>query len=256
MMFSPLSRPVSVDGSFHVPRKEQSMTAIAELGISETQESFAQMMPEIESRAAYRFARLDPEAREEALAETFALSWQNYLHCMTAQKHVAASSLAHYAMLSVRYGRRLCRQSSSDVLAEITHLLGRACVQSLNAVPEPATAEPTGDNWWDSSECLVDRRIWERPLERVRLRHDYGRFLGLLTVTPQERLVFRLLTEGHGTNEIASRLRVTAPRVCQLKGAIGRKLALLMGPDIQPGRRARARQHRNAGRSLVGVGAS
>ena len=196
-------------------------------GIQTAQRQFVDMVPEIQCRARITFRHLNPEAKEEAVAEVLAMCWQNHMQCILRGKAVPASSLAHYATKSLKSGRALCGQNSTDVLAPRTKLRGRATVERLNV---------SADGWWDRSEALEDRRTWEQPYERVRIKHDYGAFLHRPEVTDQEREVFNLLAEGHRTGEIAGQLDVSAPRVCQIKGAIGLKLEGFMGPDIRPGR--------------------
>ena len=196
-------------------------TLVPDLDVTQAQDSFVQMLPEIQSRAGATFRHLDPEAREEAVAETLALCWQNHLQCTLRGKHVGPSSLAHYAMLSVQSGRSINGRNSTDVLAPRTHLLGRVSVESLDS---PPSGTEQNDGWWDRSDTLEDRRTLERPFERVRIKHDYGLFLADSEVTQQERRVFELLAEGWHTGEMAGKLKVSAPRVCQIKHAIGRKL--------------------------------
>ncbi len=195
------------------------------------QEQFAEMIPEIQSRANLTFRHLDLEARQEAAAETIALCWRNYARCVSRGKQVAASSLAFYAALGVKAGRSLCGYSSTDVLAPRTQRLGRVTVVSLNAVPA-AAAHDDDHAWWDRSDTLTDKRTWERPFERVRIAHDYGAFLSQRQVTEQERRVFNLLVENYRTAELAAELAVSPPRICQIKNALGRKLERFMGPDL------------------------
>ena len=210
------------------------MVEIIDAQISQAQREFLEMMPGIQGRAAATFRHLDPAVREEAVADTVALSWKNFLHCLAEHKPVAAASLSHYALLAVKSGRTLCGQSSTDVLARRTLLLGRAHVQNLNAFRTAGLPTGADDGWWDGSEALVDKRTWERPLERVRIKHDYGVFLALQGVTPQERRVFNLIAENYRTGEIARRMGVSAPRVCQIKGALARKLREFLGPGVEP----------------------
>ncbi len=197
------------------------------LDVPKAQQQFTQMLPEIQSRASLTFRHLDPDAKEEAVAETVALSWKNHLQCSLRGKAVGASSLAHYAMLGVKSGRSLNGQNSTDVLAPRTQILGRVAVESLDVMP----ADACSDGWWDRSDTLEDRRTLERPFERVRIKHDYGAFLAHADVTDQEKLVFELLAEGWRTGEMAQELNVSAPRVCQIKDAIGRKLSAFMDPE-------------------------
>jgi ATP/maltotriose-dependent transcriptional regulator MalT len=202
----------------------------ADVALSEIQDQFVHMLPEIQSRAGATFRHLDPEAREEAVAETLALSWKNHLHCASSGKAVGASSLAHYAVLGVKSGRSLCGQSATDVQALRTQLLRRATVESFDALP----LRQAESGWWERSEALEDKRLCCRPFHRVRIRHDYGAFLALPGVSDQERRVFQLLADGNRTSEIARQLRVSAPRVCQVKSALGRKLRGFFGPDVDP----------------------
>ena len=197
-----------------------------DLDVQTVQDQFVQMMPDIQSRARTTFRHLGPEAREEAVAQTLALSWKNHLQCASRGKAVGAPSLAHYAMLGVQSGRSLCGQSSTDVLAPRTQKLGRVAVESLDALPAHHTSD---DGWWDRSHTLEDRRTLGQPFERVRIKHDYGAFLALPEVSNQEREVFELLAHGYRTGEMARELKVSAPRICQIKDAIGRKLSALMG---------------------------
>ena len=198
---------------------------VHDLDVPHTQAQFTQMLPEIQSRASLTFRHLDPDAKEEAVAETVAMCWKNHLQCSLRGKAVGASSLAHYAMLGVKSGRSLNGQNSRDVLAPRTQILGRVAVESLDAVPTDAA----DDGWWDRSDTLEDRRTLEQPFERVRIKHDYGAFLSQPYVTDQEQRVFELLAEGWRTGEMAQELNVSAPRVCQIKDAIGRKLSMFMG---------------------------
>ncbi len=202
---------------------------VHDLNVPQAQDQFTQMLPEIQSRASLTFRHLGPDAKEEAVAETVALSWKNHLQCSLRGKAVGASSLAHYAMLGVKSGRSLNGQNSKDVLAPRTQILGRVAVESLDAVPDHHTTE---GGWWDRSDTLEDRRTLEQPFERVRIKHDYGAFLSEPYVTDQEQRVFELLAEGWRTGEMARELDVSAPRVCQIKDAIGRKLSAFMGPDV------------------------
>ena len=110
-------------------------------------------------------------------------------------------------------------------------MLGRASVRSLASIAESDSAGAGESHWPDA---LVDRRIWERPLERTRLKLDYGKFLSLAEVTDQERAVFEMLAQEYRTSEMAEELAVSAPRVCQVKNSVGRKLVDFFGASIQP----------------------
>ncbi len=212
------------------------MTSLCEAHRKEVQDQFVEMLPEIERRARLTLRHHDPEAREEFTAEVVGLCWLNYLHCVAEGKTVSSSSLAHYGLLGVRTGRGVCGEDSGDVMARKAQILGRATVETLDAAPAPVdpTGRATDAGWWDRSEVLEDKRIWLRPFERVRIKHDYGQFLKLGEVTAQETTTFNLLAEGYRTGEAAERLDVSAGRVSQIKTAIAEKLIRFMGPDVDP----------------------
>ena len=211
------------------------MDGLSEAEVEKAQDEFVEMLPELERRAGLTFRELDAEAKEEAVAEVVAHSWKNYLHCALDGKAVPASSLAHYGMLGVKSGRDFAGQSSLDVLSPRTKLLGRVSVESIDAVPGNSALGGDGIGWWDRSDTLEDKRLWQRPPERVRVKHDYGAFLRNGLVNLQEKLAFNLLAEGHSTSEIAEHLQVSAPRVCQLKRALAEKLLDFFGPSVCPG---------------------
>ena len=210
------------------------MNGLSEVEVKDAQAQFVEMLPDIVRRAGLTFRDLDVEAREEAVSEVVAHCWKNHLHCALDGKAVPASSLAHYAMLGVKSGRCFAGQSSLDVLSPRTTLLGRVSVESIDAAPANQGLGGNGAGWWDRSDTLEDKRLWQRPPERVRVKHDYGAFLRNGLVNPQEELAFNLLAEGHSTSEIAEHLQVSAPRVCQLKHSLAEKLLDFFGPSACP----------------------
>ena len=211
------------------------MCPLSEAEVEKAQDQFVEMLPEVERRAGLTFRDLDVEAREEAVAEVVAHCWKNHLHCALDGRAVPASSLAYYGMLGVKSGRDFAGQSSRDVLSPRTRLLGRVVVESIDAAPANQGLGGDGTGWWDRSDTLEDKRLWERPPERVRVKHDYGAFLRNGQVNPQEERAFNLLAEGHSTSEIAEHLQVSAPRVCQLKESLAAKLLDFFGPSVCPG---------------------
>ena len=211
------------------------MDGLSEVEVQKAQDEFVEMLPDVERRARLTFRDLDVEAREEAVSEVVAHCWKNHVHCVSDNRVVSAASLAHYGMLGVKSGRCFAGQSSLDVLSPRTRLLGRVTVGSLDAAPGNHALGGDCQAWWDRSDTLEDRRLWERPPERVRVKHDYGAFLRDGLVSSQEKLTFNLLAEGHSTSEIAEHLQVSAPRVCQLKQSLAAKLLDFFGPSVCPG---------------------
>ena len=197
------------------------MSQTLDLPVQTPQDKFLQMMPHIERIAGHVFKHINAVDREEAVAETLALCWQNYVHCALVGKHPKPSSIAYFAILGVRSGRSLCGRSRTDALS-----------RPARSLSEQSSDGPPG---WDWSDALVDKRVWERPFEHTRIKLDYSQFLHLPDVTEQERQVFDLLAQGCRTSEIAGNLDVSAPRVCQIKNSIGKKLVAFFGQGIWPG---------------------
>lgn len=213
------------------------MLDMSDVQVEQAQEEFTGMLGDIQRIAGHAFGHLDPEAREDAVAEAVALCWKNHLHCVAEGKDIGARSLAHFAVQGVKSGRALSGSSATDVLSRRTQVLGRVCVLSLSESPADEGDDRSDSGWWNCAQALVDKRVWERPLERTRIDLDYAKFLGLPAITGQERKVFDLLARGHRTCEIAHRLEVSAPRVCQVKNALAEKLVEFFGRGIKPDRR-------------------
>ncbi len=126
-----------------------------ETDVQTVQDQFVQMLPEIQSRASATFRHLDPDAREEAVAETLAMCWKSHLHCASNGKAIGASSLAHYAMLGVKSGRSLCGQNSTDVLAPRTQVLGRVVVESLVTTGDGNALRPLRTNAYAAGRSIA-----------------------------------------------------------------------------------------------------
>ena len=188
------------------------MSQTLDVPVQTTQDKFVQMMPHIERIAGHVFKHINPVDREEAVAETVAMCWKNYVHCALVGKDVKASSMAYYAVQTVKSGHSMCGGSGSDALSLPTRPL-----------PEQPAEGAQGCGW---PEALVDKRVWERPLEHTRIKLDYNQFLQLPDVTEQDREVFDLLAQGFRTSEIAQHLGVSAPRACQIKSSISQRLSL------------------------------
>ena len=193
------------------------------------QADFEELLPHIQRLLNYRFRYLHGEARQEAVQEGTGLAWRNFIRARQKGKSPGASPVAHYAALDVKCGRGVCGESSTDVSAAKTQKMGRTTVRNMNAVP---CTGGSGQETWDLSQALSDRRLWERPPEKARVDLDYQAFLDGEDVDEQEARVFRLLSEGYRTCEIADQLGVSDPRVCQIKNALGRKLKGFFGPGV------------------------
>lgn len=203
----------------------------------DAQREFSRMMPDLLGFAHYRFSFLNGDAREEAVQETLAFAWMNYLSARSKGKQLNASTIIHYASLNVQDRRKAAGSSSTDVMSEQTQLRGRTTVEYFGKPPRET--EDTGEDveqtgaWGAVHDAMVGKRQWERPLERLRLKLDYKAFLKQGGTTEDEKDVFRMLSEGSSTSEMAHKIGVSSPRICQLKNSLGRKLKDFFGPGIR-----------------------
>ena len=106
----------------------------------------------------------------------------------------------------MKCGRGVCGESLTDVSATKAQKMGRDRVLNMGKVPAGNGASE--DNW-DLSKTLSDRRLWERPPERTRVDLDYQAFLDGEYVDEQEVRVFRFLSQGYRTGDIADELGVS-----------------------------------------------
>ena len=188
---------------------------------------FSQNLSEIESRSRACLSRLQPEQREEAMAEVLGAVFHASVN---AQKRGVLARITPFhavvfAVKRYRTGRRMAGSSITDVMAEGTQLRGRSKVVSLSAITEhdAETGRPL-----PLSEVLADRRQDNNPLEQVRRNLDYPGILRKERISRKAREVFHLLSEVRGPGAglvMAQELKVSPGRVCQLKSELAVALA-------------------------------
>ncbi|MFP4027423.1 MAG: hypothetical protein ACLFWL_06500 [Candidatus Brocadiia bacterium] len=198
----------------------------ATINVEHAQRQFVEILPDLENIAHAAFWNLNPADREEAVAETTAMAWQNFFHCCHEDKSPGASSIAYYAVKNVRSGRRFAGSSSTDVMSRKTQQMGRCRVTHTGASADENTDGPTVP--------LIDHRTWMRPFHRARVELDYPEFLDRPEVTDREERVFEMLADGRLGKEIAEGLQVSQPRVTQIKKSLAGKMMEFFGRGIYP----------------------
>lgn len=192
---------------------------------------FTGILPSLERRAMTAFSYLDPDAREEAVAETVAICWKDYVGCLGKGKRVTPGNLAYYAVKHVREGNLFNGKQTRDVMGDRARILGRAHVESIYRA-DSVDGWCDDGSWHEHAEALIDRRTWERPPEVARIRIDYGDFLNRDGLTYQQRRTFELLADGYRPSEIADELGVARAQVSQLKRTLGKKLRSFYGERL------------------------
>ena len=178
---------------------------------------------ELVRRAKVRFARLNPEAREEAVAEALAF--------VTTSVHAAArngnlhrlcpATCIHYAARQFHRGRRVAGYTSRCPLSEAGRHQHDHRVLSLD--------QPCGDedDDFDLHMMVPDARA-DDPSDGPRRRLDIPHLLDREHVSAKARATFRYLAETHGNGPqtvLAKMLGVTPARITQLKRELAAALA-------------------------------
>jgi len=170
---------------------------------------FIVALPHIERYAGAAFRHLSINEREDAVASVVALAFKAYRRLEEQGRacEVRPSSLAHYAVLGTKAGRRLgSRFSSQDVLSR------RARMRHGFELLLGADLGDGEIREWH--EALQDNTLTPIP-DQAAFRIDFPRWLG--TLSRRNRQLAEDLAAGHRPNDVASRFKLTAGRVSQLR---------------------------------------
>ena len=197
-------------------------------------DDFLALSPVVERHARVVFRGLDPEAREEAVAEAVAAAFEAHVALKARDRNPAAfpAMLATYSVLRVKDGRRVGGRSSSR------EVLSRKAQQrrGFRVEPLPAPAATAGEGLYARAqgrrkqgaleECLRDHRKAPVP-DQVAFRIDFIVFLGALT--ERDRRMALALAEGHLAKHVADQFGLTAGRVTQLRQQWQRQWLVFQG---------------------------
>ena len=180
---------------------------------------FIENLSELTGRAralARRFAR---GQRDDAAADILGQVFRYSLSAATRGKlHLLTPfTLVSFFGRAYASGRRLAGSDTRDLLAPAVQQRHRVRIVSFDAWRRVRT--PEGELRLPLSEVLADRRVRD-PLEACRQDLDYPSILRRHRVSRPARRVFAYLAQTHGSGrqtELARELRVSPPRVTQLK---------------------------------------
>jgi hypothetical protein len=192
----------------------QPSTSVASRDIDHStgQELFLAMLPRIRRHAELSFRRLDPNAREESVAEAVAYAWWAFRRLAELDRLSLAypSALARFGVARGRDGRSVgCRASVRDVLSLRCRRRKGISVESLDHEEQ--------DGW---REVLVeDHRAG--PAQTAMMRLDFASWLS--TLSKRDRQVAEVLASGESGLLAARRFGLAPSRISQLR----RKLYVL-----------------------------
>ena len=177
---------------------------------ADLQHAYVAVMPRIVLHARIYFRHLAcNDTRENAIAETVALTWKWFINLVQKGKHPEEfiSVLAAYATKAVKSGRRLCGQEKSkDVLSPLAQSR-----RGFTVSPFPEFSTLVGNQF---DEALQDNSQTPVP-DQVSFRLDFPAWLA--TRTERDRLIIGALMCGERTLDVSKKYRVSQPRISQLR---------------------------------------
>jgi hypothetical protein len=169
---------------------------------------FLRMLPVIHTHARVSFLHLDPEAREEAIAECAANALVAYVRLYQAGKVGLAypTVLARYAVAQVNDGRKVGnRMNVQDVSSEY-------CQRRKGIVVERLDKFDQLENAWQ--EIVVEDRH-AGPAEVAATRLDFAAYLRVLP--GRLRKIAKVLATGETTTATARRFNLCPGRISQIR---------------------------------------
>ena len=174
----------------------------------EHQQLFLQMLPGIRRFARQRFVHLDPDAKQEAVAEVIAAALVMFVHLAHAGRESLAypTVLARYGVRRYRSGRKVAgSQGSRDVMSRACRLANGVTVERLSRLGDD------GKSW---EEIVVEDKN-AGPAEVAATRMDFAAWLKSLS--HRDRRIAKTLATGESTGTTAKKFDVSAARVSQLR---------------------------------------
>ncbi len=179
-------------------------------------EQFEALLPKIEESARFAFRALNPEDRDEAVADVCAATWSAWHGLIKRGKNpldVGPYGILTNAIRYTRNGRRLGNPGSGrgrmDPWQRKAQRLGGFKLVSL------AAAQRDGDlRAWVAG----DRR--STPADSAAFMIDYEDWLDRLP--ERRRMSAELLSQGYGTVEVAQQVGVTPAAISQARTELAR----------------------------------
>jgi hypothetical protein len=176
---------------------------------ADLQAMFLKMAPLIATHARICFQDLDPESREELIAETLSNAFCAFLRLAQLNRLSVAypSALARYSVAQVKSGRKTgSKLNVNDVTSEYCQRQKHVSVQRLDKFD-------ADENAWE--EVLVADRKANNPADLAASRIDFPAFID--TLSRRNRRIAMKLAVGEKTSRVARIFGITNGRVSQLR---------------------------------------
>jgi hypothetical protein len=185
--------------------------------------AFLTILPRIELHARVYFQGIRcPQRKDDAVAETVAVSWRWFVRLVERGKDPLAFpvALASYAARAVKCGRRLCGQESGgDALSSLAQQRHR-----FRAEPLPHSTASRHEERYSHVYGQRQRDAFEERLrdntqtpvpEQVVFRIDFPEWL--TTLSSRERRLVREMADGERTLDLSKRFGLSPARISQLR---------------------------------------
>jgi DNA-directed RNA polymerase specialized sigma24 family protein len=186
------------------------MVGPAAIPASHLQASFLGLLPRVEQQARFAFRNYHCAAdREDAVQETVAVAWAWFVRLAQRGKNPTAfvSTLACFAAIQVRCGRRLCgTEATQDALSPTASYRKGFSVERLSQ-PKPMHTEMWEETLHDNTRSPPD--------QAAMFRIDFAIWLG--TLGDRNRKIVADLLLGERTSAVAGKHALSPGRVAQLR---------------------------------------
>ena len=184
------------------------------------QTNFAAVLPVVQTHASIQFRHLQPEALEEATAETVARACFDYDDLVKRHRlgHAYPSTLATYAVQRVRAHRCVGgHQNAKDVLSPVAQARHGFALTTL-------TPWDVHEGSW--REVVVEsKRV--NPADSATFRVDFADWLGQWP--KRHRRIINALAAGHRAMVVAQKFGMSQGRVSQLRRHYQRSWEVFQG---------------------------
>jgi hypothetical protein len=173
---------------------------------------FTTVLPRIEKAIRFQFRHMPYHLRDEAIADAQSAVWHAWYGLLARGRDpmmIRPTGFAFNAARYVKAGRRLGTGSRGGAVMDVYRR--RASGTKLELVSLDCPAGEAGEDW--RAWLTVDPR-WT-PANEVAFRIDFAEWLERLPA--HKRCIAELLSEGHGTGEVARRVGVTPAAISQTR---------------------------------------
>jgi hypothetical protein len=199
--------------------------------------AFLSILPRIELHAHIYFRGIRcPQRKDDAVAETVAISWRWFVRLVEQGKDPLAfpMALASFAARAVRCGRRLGGQlKGKDVLSALAQQRHGFAVEplphSVASTHEERYSAVRGQRQQDAFEERLRDNTQTPVPEQVSFRIDFPAWL--TTLTPRERRLVGQMANSERTLDLSKRFELSPARISQLRRELHNDWQRFLGED-------------------------